>query len=313
MTAYKNAIMNNKDLFAGKVVMDVGAGTGILSIFCAQIGAKIVYAVEPTRLSSLIGNIAAENGVGHIVKVIPKKLENIRDGTVEVVDVIISEWMGFYLVHEGMLDTIITARDRFLVTNGLIFPCIAKLYAAPCQIPEFFEFWNDVCGVKMETVGYKFRESKCTIPEIMIVKPENLLSDGKLVASLDLTSVTINDLSTIGGRDLVFPANKSGKLQGICVWFDVEFPNSSQLSTSPRREPTHWKQTVILLPCCMEFDKSEPIALKITVRRDKRKPRWYRLEAEILNPEETEHELPCDCWLIKCIVTKKFILETGSY
>ena len=40
--AYREAILSNASLFAGKTVLDVGAGTGILSIFCAQAGAAKV-------------------------------------------------------------------------------------------------------------------------------------------------------------------------------------------------------------------------------------------------------------------------------
>lgn len=43
--AYKNAIMHNENLFKDKIVLDVGSGTGILSIFAAQAGAKHVYGV----------------------------------------------------------------------------------------------------------------------------------------------------------------------------------------------------------------------------------------------------------------------------
>jgi protein arginine N-methyltransferase 3 len=49
------------------------------------------------------------------------RLEDISIG-VEKVDVIISEWMGYFLLFEGMLDTIIYARDHYLAPGGTILP-----------------------------------------------------------------------------------------------------------------------------------------------------------------------------------------------
>ena len=40
--AYKTFIERNVELIRDKVVVDVGAGTGILSLFCAKAGAKQV-------------------------------------------------------------------------------------------------------------------------------------------------------------------------------------------------------------------------------------------------------------------------------
>lgn len=43
---YRNAIYHNRHLFKGKVVLDVGCGTGILSMFAARAGADHVYGVR---------------------------------------------------------------------------------------------------------------------------------------------------------------------------------------------------------------------------------------------------------------------------
>jgi SAM-dependent methyltransferase len=52
---YQNAIYQNEFLFKGKVVLDVGCGTGILSLFCAKAGAKHVYGVRLTNNLDLFG------------------------------------------------------------------------------------------------------------------------------------------------------------------------------------------------------------------------------------------------------------------
>lgn len=67
--AYKQAIMQNKEYFKDKVVMDVGCGTGILSIFCAQAGAKKVFAVEASNLANLAREIVKENNYENVIEV----------------------------------------------------------------------------------------------------------------------------------------------------------------------------------------------------------------------------------------------------
>lgn len=50
--AYKNSILNNKHLFKDKIVLDVGCGTSILSMFAAKAGAKHVYGVKQNFIFS---------------------------------------------------------------------------------------------------------------------------------------------------------------------------------------------------------------------------------------------------------------------
>lgn len=70
----------------------------------------------------------------YYLQVIHSRIEDVTSAQIpEKVDIIVSEWMGFYLLHEGMLDSVIIARDRFLKTNGLIFPEAATIYVTPCR------------------------------------------------------------------------------------------------------------------------------------------------------------------------------------
>ena len=157
MAAYHAAIMGNSDVFKDKVVMDVGTGSGILAVWAAQAGAKRVYAIEYTDMANHARNVVRANGVDHIVTVIQGAVEEVIlpeedwDGvglTLEngqqqqeqpsdkkdqrVVDIIISEWMGYFLLRESMLDSLVRARDTFLKpSSGLMMPSHATMLVAP--------------------------------------------------------------------------------------------------------------------------------------------------------------------------------------
>ncbi|VDL95621.1 unnamed protein product [Schistocephalus solidus] len=109
---YQKAILANASVdFAGKVVLDVGAGSGILSFFAIQAGAKRVYAVEASNMATHCNTLVQSNKLAGRIVVVSGKIEDIV--LPEPVDVIISEPMGYMLYNERMLESYVHAR-KFL-------------------------------------------------------------------------------------------------------------------------------------------------------------------------------------------------------
>jgi len=112
---YQAAIEGNPDDFKDKIVLDIGCGTGILSIFAARAGAKHVYAVDNAEIALFAREIVKANGLTDKITVFKGKMEEIEFPFGEGgVDIIISEWMGYYLLYESMLDCVLWARDKYL-------------------------------------------------------------------------------------------------------------------------------------------------------------------------------------------------------
>ncbi|KAK8617474.1 hypothetical protein V6N13_080390 [Hibiscus sabdariffa] len=72
---YRAAIMEHQSFIEGKVVMDVGCGTGILSIFCAQAGAKRVYAVDASDIALQAKEVVKANNLAENVIVLHWRVE----------------------------------------------------------------------------------------------------------------------------------------------------------------------------------------------------------------------------------------------
>ena len=95
-------------------------------------------------MSSIVDHakqIVKDNGLSDTVTIIRGKVEEIElPAGVDKVDIIISEWMGYCLFYESMLDTVLYARDKWLAEGGLMFPDKATLYV--CGIEDRWVKWE---------------------------------------------------------------------------------------------------------------------------------------------------------------------------
>lgn len=153
--SYKNAIYQNKHLFKDKIVLDVGCGTGILSMcvsttrlyvgisclhtfvrFAVKAGAKHVIGVDMSTIIEKAKEIVEVNGMTSKITLLQGKMEEVELPFPKV-DIILSEWMGYFLLYESMLDTVLYARDQYLATGGLIFPDKATIFMAGIEDGEY--------------------------------------------------------------------------------------------------------------------------------------------------------------------------------
>ena len=110
--------------------------TYIYNRFAVKAGAKHVVGVEMSTIIEKATEIVERNGMTAKITLLQGKMEEVKMPFPKV-DIIISEWMGYFLLYESMLDTVIYARDNYLVTDGKIFPDKATIYMAGIEDGEY--------------------------------------------------------------------------------------------------------------------------------------------------------------------------------
>merc|ERR1719393_475308 len=260
-STYQKAILDNPIDFSGKVILDVGAGSGILSFFAQQSGAKRVYAVEASSIAMHANKLVAANKVDDVIKVVSGKIEEIQ--LPEQVDVIISEPMGYMLLNERMLETFLHAK-KFLKPGGKMFPSRGDLHVAPFTDEALYmeqfnkvNFWYqeyfhgvNLSSLRNSAMTEYFRQPIVDTFDINIctAKTQRHIIDFQTAHETDLHRIEI---------PLEFHMLQTGTVHGIAFWVDVAFigtNNTVWLSTAPTQPLTHWYQVRCLL--------SEPIFAK---------------------------------------------------
>ena len=319
--SYRQAIQNNPHLFRDKVVLDVGCGTGILCMFAARAGAKKVIGVDMSNIIDQARQIVSANGFDDVITLVKGKLEEVDLGLGPngKVDVIVSEWMGYFLLYESMLDTVLLARDLYLAPDGIMMPDSATLYLSAIEDQEYkeekIEFWDDVYGFDYSCI----KEIALREPLVDTVELRSVVCDPAVVKHLDLLTVKKEDLTF--GSDFSLRVTRNDYVHAFLGWFDIGFEachKPVRFSTGPHSRYTHWKQTVFYTPQTLTVSQGETIQGHLTCAPNARNPRdlditiQYRVDGQEPVEGEMQYKMyvPLRRWRA-CVAWARLIASPG--
>uniref|UniRef100_A0A8B9JG89 Histone-arginine methyltransferase CARM1 n=1 Tax=Astyanax mexicanus TaxID=7994 RepID=A0A8B9JG89_ASTMX len=251
---YQKAILLNDVDFRDKVVLDVGCGTGILSFFAVQAGAKRVYAVEASSVAKHAEVLVRSNGMSDRITVLNGKIEEVS--CPEKVDVIISEPIGYMLLNERMLESYLHSK-HWLKPKGMMFPTFSDIHLAPFTDEQLYmehharsSFWLqtsfygvNLSGLHPVAVEEFFRQPIVDTFDMQILMARSVKY------TINFLEAKEEDLHRME-IPFVFKLLQSGLIHGLAFWFDVAFVGSRMtvwLSTAPHEPLSHWYQVRCLL------------------------------------------------------------------
>jgi protein arginine N-methyltransferase 1 len=246
--AYAQAL--RRTIRESAVVLEIGTGPGIFAVLACQLGARRVYAIEPSEIIQVAREVAAANGCADKIEFF-EELSN-RVTLPLRADVILSDLRGVLPLFQRHIPAIVDARRRFLAPGGTLIPRKDTLWAAIVEAPktysELVDAWDhNPFGQDLSPA----RQLVVNNPEKVRVSPNQLLTGHQLWTTLDYGSVENPDVrGNLGWR-----LDRGGTGHGILVWFDADLAESSGFSNAPSAPETvygsllfPWTQPVSLAP-----------------------------------------------------------------
>lgn len=251
----------------GKVVVDFGCGSGILSIFAAKAGASKVYCVEKSKIRHKAEKVIRDNGFSDVIEVV-SSIEGVPEDSA---DVMVSDWMGYMLLTSDMLDPFMLARDRVLKGDGTLIPSMAQMYVQPVSDAVWWK--RNVDWVKKNEYGIDFRAlmedtynpTPVRIPHWGTFKTQKFLGKKKTACQISLDA-DIYDKDWSCGR-----ANKRDlrwdgipdNWHGFLITWEVQLYADVWISatTAPQSSFSHWGHVFWPRPYLMKREENSTLAV----------------------------------------------------
>jgi protein arginine N-methyltransferase 1 len=219
---------------SSSVVVDIGTGTGVFALLAARLGARKVYAIDPSDAIQFGPRIAAENGLDRRIEFIHGISTQIQ--LPERADVIVAEIHGILPAHQRSLFSLMDARDRFLAAGGCLIPRRETLWAAVVEATALHEqtvgVWGkDILGIDMtavaSTAANTWHKSR--------MQPHDLVTSPQCWANLDYAALRSPHVRGTAAWEI----SERRIAHGIAAWFDWHGADGVAFSNSPLSGERH--------------------------------------------------------------------------
>jgi 2-polyprenyl-3-methyl-5-hydroxy-6-metoxy-1,4-benzoquinol methylase len=241
----------------GHVVVDLGCGSGILSLFACEAGARRVYSLEVGPAIELARAAAEANGFRDRITLIDglSKASTIP----EAADVLVGEILGHGGLDEQILSFFIDAR-RFLKPGAAVIPRRVEIVAAPAggggTHARLVAFWNGVHGFDYARVGRWAAQQTYALE----TKPEELRSAPAVLASVDLASI---DSAFVSGS-AEFRFSQATEVDGFALWFRAQLSDDETLSNAPPLRTPSWRQMFLPVEVPLHVSAGDVVQLNVS-------------------------------------------------
>lgn len=250
------------------LVLDIGAGSGLLSMMAVRAGAKNVHAVELIpEVAEAAKAVIADNGMQEQITVHCKNSAGLEIGVdlPEKADVLVSEILDAGLLGEGVLPTFRHALKHLVKPDAQIIPKEAEVFGMLIQADELKSVTpvQNISGFDLSAFD-KFRVQEPYHPITLSEENHERLSDFFPIYEIDFTNLpapaTITDPEVV---EFTVSITQDGELHGIAFWFDMYVNDKIVVSSGPDGEMISWGQAVQFFDEVHQVSAGDEIRVKL--------------------------------------------------